>query len=90
MDEDVSGLPQVLALAGTLAAIVSDEVGLGHSFQRDVIDVAGRAGLLDRWPLSVQRTRPWMRVAKLAELREPGPDRTAAAIMTRVLEVTCD
>ncbi len=86
-DEDVRDLPQVLALAGTLAAIATDEIRAGAHFHEDVLAVAERAGLLERWPLAAQLTGPWLTLPA----RRPRVDATmsAARILHEVLAVTC-
>lgn len=87
-DDDVRDLPQVLALAGTLAAVATDEIRGGEHFHLDVLELAQRAGLLERWPLRSQLGAPWSRVPHLRDLPAVATTRPAADIMREVLEVT--
>ncbi len=88
VDDDVRDLPQVLALAGTLAAIATAEIRGGEHFHLDVLAVAHRAGLVDRWPLQRQLGAPWDRVPNLRGMTKVAADLSAAAIMREVLAVT--
>ena len=88
-DDDVRDLPQVLALAGTLAAIATEEIRGGQDFHGDVLDLAEEAGLLDAWPLSEQLTGPWLRLPRRrSDVRVHG-GMSATQIIRTVLEVTC-
>lgn len=88
-DDDVRDLPQVLALAGTLAAVATDEIRGGEHFHLDVLDVAARAGLLDRWPLRAQVGAPWLSLPRRGDRIDVTAGMTAPQLMAAVLEVTC-
>ncbi len=87
-DDDVRGLPQILALAGTLAALATTEIRGGEDFHEDLLGVAQRAGILSRWPLSQQFTEPWLALpsARARLLLTRGMD--AADIIETVLSAT--
>ena len=87
-DEDAQGLPQVLALAGTLAGIATDEIRMGEPFHGDVLDIATRSGLLERWPLSEQLTQPWVRFPGVRDRIDVAGGMSAPEILRAVLEVT--
>jgi hypothetical protein len=88
IDDDAQGLPQVLALAGTLAGIATDEVRMGDRFHEDVLHLTAEAGLLERWPLAEQVDGPWGRVPALRAGVHVAEGMTATEIIHNVLEVT--
>jgi hypothetical protein len=87
-DDDVRDLPQVLALAGTLAAIATDEIGWGDPFHTDVLDLADRTGLLERWPLERQLRDPWLALPDRRDRIVARGGMSAEEILRGVLEAT--
>jgi hypothetical protein len=84
-DEDVRGLPQVLALAGVVAGIATGEFQHRERFHVDVLEVASRAGLLDRWPLAHQFGNPWLAISRVRPGHDVRPEMTAGELMTGML-----
>lgn len=66
-DNDVQDLPQILALAGTLAALVTEDIPWGSAFLAAVLDTAAHAGIFDRWPVESQLHAPWLNLPQSAE-----------------------
>lgn len=87
-DDDVRDLPQVLALAGTLAAIATGEIRHGDPFHTDVLELAGASGLLDRWPLERQLTGPWLALPERRDRIVVRSGMSAEQVVRAVLEAT--
>lgn len=87
-DEDVRDLPQVLALAGTLAAVATTEIRGGEHFHHDVLHVARQSGALDRWPVASQFTDPWLMLPATRARLTLSADLDAGGILVAVLEAT--
>ncbi len=89
-DLDVRDLPQVLALAGTCAALLTQEIRAGVHFHHDVLSISAQSGLLQRWPLPRQFGSPWLRLCGDQVPLAFHSDLNAAQVMHEVLRVCCD
>jgi hypothetical protein len=66
-DSDVEGLPQVLALAGTLASLASPELPWGPEFVPNIMALANEAGVFATWTedyLLGETRSPWLAISK--------------------------
>ena len=66
-DLDTQGLPQVVAFAGTLAAVLDDRVPWGDSFVGAVKDSLTGSGLLAQWPWHSLLDDPWLTLPTVAD-----------------------
>ncbi len=87
-DDDVRELPQILALAGTLASLATGEIRGGEDFYDDLLEVVERAGILARWPLLQQFTDPWLALPNSRTALTLTGDLDAAGIIETVLSAT--
>jgi hypothetical protein len=87
-DDDVRDLPQVLALAGTLAAIATDEIRWGDWFHVDLLDLVDRCGLLDAGPSDRLFGDPWLRLPTRRDRIAVHSGMSAEQIVRTVLEAT--
>jgi|GEM_PF-2154754 len=87
-DLDARDLPQVLALAGTCAALLTKQIRAGVHFHTDVVSIATRAGILDWWPLQQQYGLPWFRLCQETTAVPLHHGQSAAQVMRQVLEAS--
>lgn len=59
-DSDVQGLPQVLALAGTLAALLTEGLPWGEGFLTALLAPSVEAGVGEQWRSSEMLDAPWL------------------------------
>lgn len=88
LDDDVRDLPQVLALAGTLAAVATPEIRWGDVFHVDLLDLADRCGLLDAGPSERLFGDPWLRLPSRRDGIAVHSGMSAEQIVRTVLEAT--
>jgi len=88
LDDDVRDLPQVLALAGTLAAVATPEIRWGDVFHVDLLDLADRCGLFDAGPSERLFGDPWLRLPSRRDGIAVHSGMSAEQIVRTVLEAT--
>jgi len=90
-DRDVQDLPQILAFAGTIAGLVSEELSWGSAFHEELLGLVSHEGISDRWPFEEQRGAPWRSLpaaaTRLVETLSQIEDQDAGRIVSVVVEI---
>ena len=89
-DSDVQYLPQILALAGTVASLMTSDVPWGDAFLGATKDLAADVHVLTRWPLEQLYETPWMTLPSALPILMEGlssmPDPRAGEIVGFVVD----
>ncbi len=88
VDEDVHDLPQILALAGTLASIAGHGPREGEGFREDVLQIADESGALSVVPLNNLYGAPWLALATGYESLALDADLPAGELFVRLVTAT--